>query len=169
MPVTIPLSRSLPFHRGRFRPGVPARTIPDWFHISGKITPRVFRAFLPFIWPQLPRFPNLLRFRCRFRPFPPLLPAVVAQAPFRRTDSDEMAIEWIREHYPDVETAVITNEGLPPLAFEDGRFDLVLGYSVFTHLNVSYQDAWLGELRRLVRPFGILLLPSAVRACSITR
>ena len=40
-----------------------------------------------------------------------------------------MAIEWIREHYPDVETAGITNDGLPPVAFEDGRFDLVLGYS----------------------------------------
>ena len=55
-------------------------------------------------------------------------------------------------------TAAIASDGLPPLPFDDARFDLVLGYSVFTHLNVQYQDAWLGELRRLVRPGGILLL-----------
>jgi SAM-dependent methyltransferase len=52
----------------------------------------------------------------------------------------------------------IANDGLPPLHFDDGRFDLVLGYSVFNHLNERYQDAWLAELRRLVCPGGILLL-----------
>ncbi|MGY1688890.1 class I SAM-dependent methyltransferase [Geodermatophilus sp. SYSU D01105] len=46
----------------------------------------------------------------------------------------------------------------PPLPFDDGRFDLVLGYSVFTHLPVDHQDAWLAELRRVTRPGGLLLL-----------
>lgn len=46
----------------------------------------------------------------------------------------------------------------PPTAFPDGRFDLVIGLSVLTHLKESAQDQWLEELRRIVEPGGILLL-----------
>lgn len=46
----------------------------------------------------------------------------------------------------------------PPTDFPDGRFDLVIGLSVLTHLKESAQDQWLAELRRLVEPGGILLL-----------
>lgn len=46
----------------------------------------------------------------------------------------------------------------PPTALVDGRFDLVIGLSVLTHLQESAQDQWLAELRRIVEPGGILLL-----------
>jgi|SRR6185312_11610424 len=45
----------------------------------------------------------------------------------------------------------------PPLPFADGEFDVVYGISVFTHLRESLQDRWLDELRRVVRPGGIVL------------
>lgn len=46
----------------------------------------------------------------------------------------------------------------PPTPFADGHFDLVIGLSVLTHLKEAAQDLWLGELRRIVQPGGILLL-----------
>jgi SAM-dependent methyltransferase len=44
------------------------------------------------------------------------------------------------------------------IAFADHSFDLVYAFSVFTHLDIQEQNAWLGELRRILRPGGILLL-----------
>jgi SAM-dependent methyltransferase len=46
----------------------------------------------------------------------------------------------------------------PPMPFPDSAFDLAFGTSVFTHLSESVQFEWLAELRRVVRPGGILLL-----------
>jgi len=45
----------------------------------------------------------------------------------------------------------------PPTDFSDNWFDLVFGISVFTHLNEEVQFKWLAELRRIIRPGGILL------------
>jgi SAM-dependent methyltransferase len=50
------------------------------------------------------------------------------------------------------------NGGLPPLPFGRTEFDLVLGYSVLTHLDEAYQDAWLDEFSRRTSPGGLLLL-----------
>ncbi|MGB7553755.1 MAG: class I SAM-dependent methyltransferase [Candidatus Korobacteraceae bacterium] len=46
----------------------------------------------------------------------------------------------------------------PPTPFEDGRFDLVVGISVMTHLKEADQFLWLGELQRLTKRGGLLLL-----------
>jgi SAM-dependent methyltransferase len=45
----------------------------------------------------------------------------------------------------------------PPTDFPDNFFDLVFGISVFTHLNEDVQFKWLAELRRIIRPGGMLL------------
>lgn len=42
----------------------------------------------------------------------------------------------------------------PPLALPDASFDLVQLVSVFTHLSIACQRAWLKEIRRLLRPDG---------------
>jgi SAM-dependent methyltransferase len=78
------------------------------------------------------------------------------QARMTATDIDEPAVEWLREHMPEAD--VRKNEWLPPLPFEDGAFDLVIAFSVFTHLPEDFQDAWLAELHRVTRPGALLLL-----------
>ena len=43
----------------------------------------------------------------------------------------------------------------PPLPFEDGSFDAVIGYSVMTHLPWPLQERWLSEIRRILVPGGV--------------
>jgi 8-oxo-dGTP diphosphatase len=50
------------------------------------------------------------------------------------------------------------NGPLPPLPYAESSFDLVYGVSVFTHLSEEHQRAWLPELRRILKPGGLLLL-----------
>lgn len=72
------------------------------------------------------------------------------------SDIDDWAVRWCNKNLPFVTCAV--NQPLPPLPFETDQFDLIYSHSVFTHLDEGYQDAWLKELRRVLRPGGIALL-----------
>lgn len=72
------------------------------------------------------------------------------------SDIDAEATAWLAEQAPDVD--VRANDWLPPLPYEAESFDLVICWSVFTHLPEDYQDAWLGELRRVTMPGAILCI-----------
>lgn len=45
----------------------------------------------------------------------------------------------------------------PPLPYDDGMFDFVYANSVFTHVHCASMDAWAAELRRIIRPGGMLI------------
>ncbi|MBP6749008.1 MAG: class I SAM-dependent methyltransferase [Xanthomonadaceae bacterium] len=44
----------------------------------------------------------------------------------------------------------------PPTRFEDGSFDLVIAYSVFSHLSEKACAEWMREFARIVKPGGIV-------------
>src|SRR2546422_521375 len=46
----------------------------------------------------------------------------------------------------------------PPLPFADRQFAVVYALSVFTHLPEPLQNAWMQEIRRVVRPGGHVIL-----------
>ncbi|SHJ73782.1 Cyclopropane fatty-acyl-phospholipid synthase [Roseomonas rosea] len=71
-------------------------------------------------------------------------------------DIDADNIAWCRANLPGgrFETVGL----MPPMPFEDGSFDLAVGISVVTHLKEEVQFAWLEELRRVVRPGGLVFL-----------
>jgi SAM-dependent methyltransferase len=71
-------------------------------------------------------------------------------------DIDAEAIAWIAGNLPAVEASV--TGGLPPLPYGDTSFDLIFNHSVMSHLDAAYQDAWLRELKRVLRPGGIATL-----------
>jgi SAM-dependent methyltransferase len=78
------------------------------------------------------------------------------------SDLSPRAVEWCRRNLPFGDFH--SNELAPPLQFDDGRFDLVYAYSVFTHLTAELQLAWRDELHRVLRPGGRLLFSTHGRS-----
>jgi len=71
------------------------------------------------------------------------------------SDYNPETIAWCRAHLPAIEFA--DNGLMPPLAFSDASFDAIYNFSVFTHLSEAAHLAWAAELKRLLKPGGILL------------
>jgi SAM-dependent methyltransferase len=70
------------------------------------------------------------------------------------TDSNVKTIRWCTGHLPDARFA--ENGALPPLPYPDAHFDFVYSVSVFTHLPEDAHVGWAGELRRVLKPGGLL-------------
>jgi SAM-dependent methyltransferase len=128
----------------------------SWFDRSGQYTLRDFEGALGTLNKRMADFASIYDFGCGVGRVTRWLAAAAAHATIWGSDIDKEAIEWLRVNQPEVNA--FRNDWLPPLPFRDGLFDLVLGWSVFTHLPEHYQDAWLEELRRVTAPGGILLL-----------
>ena len=73
---------------------------------------------------------------------------------YRGVDVDRAQIAWAGRHLPGRFSTIAP---APPMAFAGESFDVVFTISVFTHLDEAEQIAWLEELRRLLRPGGLLI------------
>ena len=71
-------------------------------------------------------------------------------------DTNPVAVDWCAEHLPFGRFAVNALES--PLEYDDEAFDLVYAFSVFTHLPHGLQSHWMSELRRVLKPGGVLVL-----------
>jgi SAM-dependent methyltransferase len=83
-----------------------------------------------------------------------LLPHVDEGSSLTACDIHAPSIEWLRGHYPAA-VRLYVNETQPNLPERDGAFDLACAISVFTH--VTRWAEWLLELRRVLRPGGLLV------------
>ncbi|MEM9273580.1 MAG: class I SAM-dependent methyltransferase [Cyanobacteria bacterium P01_F01_bin.143] len=72
------------------------------------------------------------------------------------TDIDSVNIDWCRQNFSTGNFSVAPL--YPPLQFEDNQFDLCFGISVFTHLTEYTQHQWLQEIRRIMKPGGIVFM-----------
>jgi SAM-dependent methyltransferase len=77
------------------------------------------------------------------------------QAEIHGADLDAEAIDWAARELAPGRFAVCGPQ--PPLPYADEGFDLVIATSVFTHLEAALQEVWLREVRRILRPGGLLL------------
>jgi SAM-dependent methyltransferase len=68
-------------------------------------------------------------------------------------DIDAMNVAWVKQYLPPTITA-FQNTVYPHLPFPDASFDVITAFSVFTHLD-KLEDAWLLEIRRILKPGGI--------------
>jgi SAM-dependent methyltransferase len=75
---------------------------------------------------------------------------------FYGVDVDADAIAWCAKNLEG--STFVNTSPLPPLPFPSGYFDIAYCFSVFTHLNEGLQNIWLSELKRIVRPQGIVIL-----------
>jgi SAM-dependent methyltransferase len=71
-------------------------------------------------------------------------------------DSNPVAVEWCTEHLPFARVGVNALES--PLDHDAETFDVVYALSVFTHLPVRLQSHWMSEMRRVLKPGGVLVL-----------
>jgi SAM-dependent methyltransferase len=69
---------------------------------------------------------------------------------------NEYLVETCRRCVPFA--SISRNSLVAKLDYADQSFDLIYAFSVFTHLDVAAQKAWLDEFRRILRPGGNLLL-----------
>lgn len=76
-------------------------------------------------------------------------------ADFCGCDIDAESIEWLESNLSPP-LRVFQNGPEPPLSAPDDTFDLIWAVSVFTHLAETW-SSWLLELRRVLKPGGLLL------------
>jgi SAM-dependent methyltransferase len=69
---------------------------------------------------------------------------------------NETVAEFTKQSFPTVE--VYHSPLMPPLHYEDGKFDLVYSFSVFSHLPLDVENTWLSELIRVGAPGCLFLL-----------
>jgi SAM-dependent methyltransferase len=81
--------------------------------------------------------------------------AEAEQAEFVGCDIDDPSIAWLQANLCPPLQAFKTNE-TPGLPQPGSYFDLVYAFSVFTHLS-DHWAGWLLELRRVLKPRGLLL------------
>ncbi|MCC7165191.1 MAG: class I SAM-dependent methyltransferase [Anaerolineae bacterium] len=73
----------------------------------------------------------------------------------RGCDIDAEAIAWCNQNL--TRGTFIANGLWPPTPYADASFDLIMSYSVFTHLSREAQQAWLSEMQRILKPGGLFL------------
>jgi SAM-dependent methyltransferase len=78
------------------------------------------------------------------------------QANLYGCDVTPASVEWTRAKLGH-RVRIELSGSEPPLPYADGMFDFVYANSVFTHVPCALMDRWAAELRRIVRPGGILI------------
>lgn len=127
-----------------------------WFYWTGRESVRDLERTLGIARRTLDSFESILDFGCGCGRMLLWIEELGRKRALHGTDIDAEAIDWCREHVPYADLTV--NNADPPLSYPDGAFDLVVGHSVFTHLDERRQDAWLGELQRVMGPGGFLVV-----------
>lgn len=126
-----------------------------WFLGTGELAARSIRAILDRNGLAIERFGSILDFGCGagrvIRHW-----ADLNGPTLHGTDYNPELISWCRDALPFARFAV---NGLDrPLEAPAASYDFIYALSVFTHLSMPLQRFWMGELLRVLRPGGSLLI-----------
>src|SRR5437588_1691844 len=144
----------LPLPPARLRVQVgPRHADADYFFSSGRQQADLVRALVREDGATIDDFDALLDWGCGcgrvLRHWKDLPQTQVAGC-----DINPELVAWCDEHLSFADVRV--NELAPPLPFAEACFDLVYAFSVFTHLTVGLQQAWMRECFRVLKPGGRL-------------
>lgn len=135
---------------------VTGATDREHFYITGQQSVTDIETVLAIVGRTLESFGTMLDFGSGCGRIMLWLEHLAETSALHGVDIDARAVAWTQANIPWATFKV--NQPLPPLDYPDGYFDLVFNHSVFTHIDEHYQDEWLAELRRVVRPGGYVLL-----------
>lgn len=127
--------------------------------LSGEKTMQQAQAFHDTILKEKPNLDTVLDFGCGW--------GRITRCFLRETkelygsDCLPYAIQLCRDALPNCR--FYHTDPLPPSPFEEKQFDLIYGYSVFSHLSEEAHLAWLAEFCRILKPGGILALTTRQR------
>ena len=72
------------------------------------------------------------------------------------SDVNEKSLDWCKLNLPPIR--FLHQQILPPLDLAAQTFDLIYGISILTHLSLSAHFLWIEELKRILKPGGLLFL-----------
>lgn len=143
---------ALPPPRLRHRVG-PNSSREEFLHIGAVCAKDILRAY-----EQLPRDRSgdsrWLDFGCGCGRVARHLIGTPPIASYCGADVDRPQVAWAEENLGG---RFVTIAPVPPTPFESEAFDVIFTISVFTHLDREAEAGWLDELRRLLRPGGLLI------------
>ncbi len=130
--------------------------ISEYFLSSGQADVATMKKILEFSDFRIQAENRLLDFGCASGRMMRWLADIAQRCEVWGVDISARHIIWCKEHLsPPFKFATVTTA--PHLPFEDGYFDLIYCGSVFTHI-ADLADAWLLELKRIVRRGGRLYI-----------
>jgi SAM-dependent methyltransferase len=71
-------------------------------------------------------------------------------------DYNPKYVKWCTENLENIDFKL--NIVTPPLDYENEKFDVIYGISIFTHLSLEQHYKWFKELYRVLKPDGVLFL-----------
>ncbi len=99
---------------------------------------------------------NILEWGCGVARMTRHIPALVtAGSTVVGADINASMINWNTRHINKIQ--FLTTAYYPPTSFCNGQFNIVFGLSVFTHIELECQQAWLDEIHRILSPKGLFV------------
>jgi len=126
------------------------------FHRTGRLVAEQIAGLVARSGRPLTSFQKILDFGCGPGRVISSIKDMHPQAELFGSDIDGEAIGWARANLADVGDFRVNGPN-PPLPFADETFDLIYSISIFTHLPEDMQHGMLAELRRILKPGGVLL------------
>jgi SAM-dependent methyltransferase len=153
---TRPGSDGLPLPPARLMRRVSGATSQLWFLFAGQAARADLEGVLERQGRRRAELGRVLDFGCGCGRVLRQLAEWTPEVELHGCDPDAAAVRWARRHLAFTRCALSGRR--PPLDYGDASFGLVWALSVFTHLPADDERLWLDELRRVVRPGGLLVL-----------
>jgi len=99
---------------------------------------------------------RVLDFGCSSGRVVRVLQAALPEVEWHGCDPIVPAIEWAQANLPGIQ--FVASHAEPPLPYEAGAFDCAYAISIWSHFSERAALRWLEEMRRVIRPGGVLVL-----------